>query len=276
MKNEIIKVLDHGHVRYLDHMGDDGTIAMDARTSYDKRSPGKDRSLLRRLMRDRHTSPFEMAVLKVEMKMPIFVARQFVRHRTASMNEVSARYTELPDEVFRVRKDYPLQSKINKQGREGVSLGERERKDLNDTMDSAFDASRHAYENALSYGVSREIARTVLPVAQYTKFVWKMDLHNLFHFLGLRLDEHAQYECRVYAEAIWLMVQELFPVASDAFYDYQLHGISLSRFEHDMLTYLLHSHGLRKNNLAKLYHTYVGGGAMTETEWKKFVTVFLL
>lgn len=268
MKTELLKVLDHGYVKYLDHMGDDGTIAMDARTSYDRRSPGEDRSLLRRLMRDRHTSPFEMGVVKVEMKMPIFVARQIVRHRTASMNEVSARYTKLPEEMY-VPATVETQSKDNKQGR-GVAIAERMQHYLKGLIRSANNAAYLTYEHMLGRDVSREISRGVLPLNVYTKFVWKMDLHNLFHFLQLRLDPHAQYECRVYAEALWVMVQELFPISAEAFEDYRLHGYSLSRFEKDILILLLDG----KKMVSEIHESYVGGGAMTESEWTKFVTAF--
>jgi thymidylate synthase (FAD) len=263
------KVLDHGYVRYLDHMGDDGTIAMDARTSYDKRTPGEDRALLRRLMRDRHTSPFEMGVVKVEMKMPIFVARQIVRHRTASMNEVSGRYTKLPDEMYEPN-SIEVQSKDNKQGRGDVI--ERYVGYIKNLIRSSNRESYNAYETMIERDVSREIARGVLPLNTYTKFVWKMDLHNLLHFLQLRLDPHAQYECRVYAEALWEIVKELFPITAEAFEDYRLEGVSLSRFEKDMLVSLVNG----EVRLKTLHDIYVGPGTITEGEWKKFVTTFKL
>jgi thymidylate synthase (FAD) len=147
---------------------------------------------------------------------------------------------------------------------------------LKNLIRSANSAAYVTYQHMLQRDVSREIARGVLPLNIYTKFVWKMDLHNLFHFLQLRLDPHAQYECRVYAEAIWVMVQELFPICSEAFEDYRLHGVSLSRFEKDMLVWLLQADGFMSDNMDKLYVTYVGGGAMNEKEWKKFVTTFHL
>lgn len=258
------KVLDHGYVKYLDHMGDDGTIAMDARTSYDRRTPGEDRALLRRLMRDWHTSPFEMGVLKVEMKMPIFVARQIVRHRTASMNEVSARYTQLPNEMF-VPKALHTQSKNNKQGRARRVLGRSWIADIQSTQDNAYSY----YEDMLSCDVSREQARAVLPLATYTKFIWKMDLHNLLHFLQLRLDPHAQYECRVYAEALMEMVQELFPICAEAFTDYRLHSYTLSVYEVEALTNLLANRG----TIDELKGDYVPT-CMTESEWKTFCARF--
>lgn len=268
------RVLDHGYVKYLDHMGDDSTIAMDARTSYDRRSPGEDRSLLRRLMRDNHTSPFEMGVLKVEMKMPIFVARQIVRHRTASMNEVSARYTQLPEEMF-VPENLEYQSKKNKQGRDG-RLGERINEWLKTRVRSANSAAYSTYTHLLQADVTREQARGVLPLNVYTKFVWKMDLHNLFHFLQLRLDTHAQYECRIYAEALWGMVQELFPLCAEAFEDYRLYGIKLSVFEHNMIKFLIRSDGPLEERVVTLYKAYVELGNITKSEWENFVTNFQL
>jgi len=265
-----IQVLDYGYVKYLDHMGDDGTIAMDARTSYDRRTPGEDRALLRRLMRDRHTSPFEMGELKVEMKMPIFVARQIVRHRTASMNEVSARYTQLPNEMF-TPETVMTQSKTNKQGSGGEHHLSNE---IKDSVMMHNSLSYNKYELFVEEDVSREQARAVLPLATYTKFVWKMDLHNLFHFLQLRLDPHAQYECRVYAEALWVMVQELFPISAEAFEDYRLYGVSLSRYEKEIVTHLLLAKGSLTNNLVYLKQKYIDVGIMTESEWKNFVTKF--
>jgi len=267
-----IQVLDYGYVKYLDHMGDDGTIAMDARTSYDRRTPGEDRALLRRLMRDRHTSPFEMGELKVEMKMPIFVARQIVRHRTANMNEISARYTELPDEMYCPETFY-TQSKDNKQGRTEALLSSLQLRCTALVM-AANDRAYKTYKSLLGDDVSREIARGVLPLNAYTKFVWKMDLHNLFHFLQLRLDPHAQHECRVYAEALWVMVQEQFPMCAEAFEDYRLHGVSLSRYEKELVTFLMHSPSPFHINLPVLKDRYVESGLMTESEWKNFVTKF--
>lgn len=270
---KMYKVLDHGHVKYLDHMGDDATIAMDARTSYNKRQPGEDRSLLRRLMRDRHTSPFEMAEVKVMIKCPIFVARQIVRHRTANMNEVSARYTKLPNEMYEPA-TVEFQSKDNKQGR-GETIAARAQKFMKDLIAYGNRSAYATYDALINNDVSREIARGTLPLNVYTEFVWKMDLHNLLHFLQLRLDPHAQYECRVYAEALWEMVQDLFPMCAEAFDDYRLNSYTCSRFEVDLLTYLLSHNGAFVGRMIEEQHkSYVDGGAMTQGEWDQFMGKF--
>lgn len=269
----LYKVLDHGFVQYRSHMGDDHEIAMDARTSYDRRdNKGKnDRGLLRRLMRDRHTSPFEMAEVKFLIKMPIFVARQWVRHRTANMNEVSARYTQLPSEMY-LPDEFKCQDKKNKQGSaephhdsDGLIM------DLGCDFNDAYDK----YDGMLKDDVSREQARIALPLAVYTKFVWKMDLHNLFHMMNLRMDSHAQYECRVYADAIAAIVEQLFPLSYEAFDDYILNGYLCSRFEVDLIKYMLTRNGSFVSSMASDLKTkYVGGGAMTENEWDQFTGKF--
>jgi len=263
-----MKVLDHGHVLLLDTMGTDESIAMDARTSYDKRQPGEDRRLIRRLMRDRHTSPFEMGVMKFEIKCPIFVARQLVRHRTASMNEVSARYTQLPEEMY-IPEQFEEQSSTNKQGR-GELLPDQD--SIGDMIYSHHHRSYTLYQNMIDAGVAREIARGILPVNIYTKFVWKMDLHNLMHFLKLRLDPHAQWEIRMFADAVATFVKEKFPVCWEAFTDYVLLAKTVSVYEKNILRGLLRRSNPEQD--ANVYKKYVEGGLMTEAEWKDFVTSF--
>ena len=267
------EVLDHGFVHYRSHMGDDHEIAMDARTSYDKRdNKGKnDRGLIRRLMHDRHTSPFEMGEIKFLVKMPIFAARQWHRHRTANINEVSARYTQLPEEMY-CPAPFRHQDLKNKQGSAEV----HEDSDLLQ-VDFMLDGEMlyDRYEDYLLDGVSREQARACLPLSTYTTFVWKIDLHNLFHFLKLRMDPHAQYEIRVYADALAKIVEDLFPLAYEAFDDYILNGYMLSRHEADMIRYLLTRNGTFVSGMVSDLRTeYVDGGSMTETEWDQFTGKF--
>ena len=229
----------HGYVKLLEVMGSDEVIVDAARISYDRRGKSADRILIRYLLRHRHTTPFEMGVLRFEVKMPIFVARQWIRHRTASINEMSARYTELPNEMF-VPESVALQSTMNNQGREDGGITPEESSWYTDRIKIANDHSYSEYESLLVKGVSREIARGVLPVNIYTKFVWKMDLHNLMHFLDLRLDPHAQKEIRDYAEVIEKLVALHFPISYEAFVDYIKEVYICSRMEIDLLQKLLH------------------------------------
>jgi len=238
-----LPVHDHGYVALLEVMGSDETIVDSARISYDRRGQSEDRGLIRYLLRHRHTSPFEMGVLRFEVKMPIFVARQWIRHRTASLNEMSARYTELPNEMF-VPKVVALQSKDNRQGRAPLDLKPMYQMDdknmlLTDIMQRANITSYAHYEILLNAGVARELARGVLPVNIYTKFVWKMDLHNLMHFLDLRLDPHAQKEIRDYAEVIEKLVALHFPISYEAFVDYVRDAYTCSRMEIEFLRKLI-------------------------------------
>ncbi len=270
---KLYKVLDHGFVQYRSHMGDDHEIAMDARTSYDKRdNKGKnDRGLIRRLMRDRHTSPFEMGEIKFLVKMPMFVARQWHRHRTANINEVSARYTKLPEEMY-VPHEFKCQDKKNKQG--SAEVHEDSEGYVGDTIFDNQDAY-DKYDGMISDDVSREQARIILPMATYTTFVWKIDLHNLFHFLKLRMDPHAQYEIRVYADALAMIVEDLFPIAYEAFDDYILNGYMCSRFEVDLIKYMLTRNGSFVNSMLEvLRNNYMDSGAMTKAEWDQFVEKF--
>lgn len=227
-----------GHVALIDKMGNDRAVVDAARISYDRRGRSEDRALIRYLLRHRHTSPFEMAELKFEVKMPIFVARQWVRHRTASINEVSARYTELPDEMF-IPREFSIQAKNNKQGR-AEALDEKTQDILREIMADSNISAYRAYQRLLSEGVARETAREVLNLNVYTKFIWKMDLHNLMHFLNLRLDPHAQEEIRDYAEVIEKLVALYFPLCYEAFVDYVKESYTCSRMEVSILRDLLH------------------------------------
>ena len=230
-----VVVLDHGHVILRDHMGSDASICQAARISYANKGTSKDRQLIRYLMRNRHTSPFEMGELQFEIKMPIFVARQWIRHRTANVNEMSARYTQLPKEMF-VPKEVAEQSTDNKQGR-GAEITD------DHILYNIHDANSHGYstyEWLLGQGVAREIARGVLPLNTYTTMIWKIDLHNLLHFLDLRMHEHAQEEIREYAKVLWRIVAAYFPYTAEAFNDYVLEAYTLSAAELDMVRGMLH------------------------------------
>lgn len=243
-------VLDHGFIRLVDWMGDDSAIVQAARVSYGAgtKSINDDRGLIRYLMRHRHSSPLEMCSMKFHCKVPIFVARQWIRHRTASINEISARYSILNDEFYIPETSViALQSGTNGQGRgEGI-----EEDDALTVQGLLMQHSRRSYslyedlvqdpEEAGGLGVAREISRIALPTNIYTEFYWKCDLHNILHFLKLRMDSHAQYEIRVFADAMAEMVKERFPIAWEAFEDYVLHAVTFSRQEmailHKMLSY---------------------------------------
>src|ERR1044072_5659040 len=188
-------VLDKGHVRLVDYMGDDSSIVKAARVSYQDgtKSVREDAGLIDYLMRHQHTSPFEMVEFVFDVKLPIFVARQLVRHRTASLNEVSARYSILPEEWYDIETErLQVQSSNNKQGSGSEVIDEAEtyKNDLNADAQNSFSL----YQELLGNGAAREIARIGLPLSTYTQWIWKCDLHNLLHFLKLRLDTHAQWE----------------------------------------------------------------------------------
>lgn len=221
-----IKVLDHGLVRLVDHMGSDLSIVRSARVSYNAawragEDEGKDAKLIDYLLRNRHTTPFESVTFTFEVKAPILVFRQWHRHRTWSFNEVSARYSELPAEFYVPAMDQiTTQSSSNKQMRTDVVNPEagRARRVIQDTCSRAFDS----YKELLRVGVPRELARCVLPVNTYSHMFATVNLHNLFGFLKLRLHEHAQYEIRVYAKALLELIEPIVPVAVGAFRRHQL------------------------------------------------------
>jgi thymidylate synthase (FAD) len=212
-------------------MGDDEAIEQAARVSFDGRGRSERRALIRYLVRHRHTSPLEQAVVKLELKLPIFVARQLVRHRTQSISEVSARYAELPSEVYLPTTDQVReQSRENRQGR-GERIDERLALDWIIASSSIMEAAHDTYRGALDLGISRELARTVLPVGTFTRWVSTMNAHNLLHLLALRLDRHAQWEVRQYAEAIARIVADWLPITWEAFVDYRIEAATLSRAE---------------------------------------------
>jgi thymidylate synthase (FAD) len=232
------QVLDHGFIGLVDHMGSDASIVRAARVSYQggTRPVSEDRQLIRYLVRHRHSSPLEMAECVFHVKVPIFVARQWIRHRTASVNEESARYSVIKDEFYVPKpEDIKPQSTSNKQGRDGefpLYISANIARDMNAVNDMSFTA----YENYLEReNLSRELARTVLPVATYTSFYWKANLRNILHFLSLRLDPHAQMEIRVYAEAMLEIIKPLFPLTIEAWEDYDFNAVTFSRMEMDMV-----------------------------------------
>ncbi|WP_439597358.1 FAD-dependent thymidylate synthase [Falsiroseomonas sp.] len=235
-------VLDHGFVRVVDYMGDDAAIVQAARVSYGRgtRAVTEDRGLIRYLMRHRHSTPFEMCEIKYHVKLPIFVARQWIRHRTANVNEYSARYSILDREFYIPAPEHlAAQSAINRQGRGAVLEGDQAARVLDLLRE---DATRN-YDHYLDMlnedeqgqpidpgraGLARELARMNLTLNAYTQWYWKTDLHNLFHFLSLRADAHAQYEIRVYAEAMMASAEAWVPIAAQAFRDYRLGAVTFS------------------------------------------------
>ena len=234
---DAIKCLDKGFVRLVDSMGGDNAIVQAARVSYGKGTSkvSQDRGLIRYLMRHRHTTPFEMVEFKYHCKMPIFVARQWVRHRTANINEYSLRYSEARDEFY-----YPdpeniqFQNALNKQGRLG-EVSDDLKKKVTKYFKEISDRSFEIYSELNSAGVARELARAVLPVNLYTEWYWKNDLHNLLHFIGLRSDNHAQYEIRVFSDAMAKSVKKVAPFAWEAYQDYVVSGLRFSRVERGIL-----------------------------------------
>jgi len=223
-----------GFVRLIDIMGDDSAIVQAARVSYGEgtKSVREDESLIRYLIRKRHTSPMEMCEIKLHLRMPLFVARQWVRHRTASLNEVSGRYSVLPSEFLEIPRDeWRTQSSKNKQGSGGL-VDEDTGRSLSMRQYEAHNVSRVVYEERLKAGVAREQARVDLPLSTFTEFYWKIDLHNLLHFLALRMDRHAQQEIREYADAIGKqIVARWVPAVWGAFRDYVQDSMTLSYFD---------------------------------------------
>ncbi len=227
-------VLDHGFVRVVDYMGDDAAICQAARVSYGKgtRSVQGDEGLIRYLMRHWHSTPFEMCEIKLHVKLPVFVARQWIRHRTANVNEYSARYSIMDREFYIPAPEHiAAQSEVNNQGRGAALQGEEAARVL-DILRADAMRCYDDYEAMISQdgqqGLARELARMNLPANIYTQWYWKVDLHNLFHFLRLRADAHAQYEIRVYADAICTIVADWVPFAYGAFADYRMGAVTMS------------------------------------------------
>ena len=282
------KIHEHGFVRLMDVMGDDSSIADAARVSYGTgtRSVSDNRNLIRYLVRHKHTSPLEMVEVKFHLKLPIFVMRQLVRHRTASLNEYSGRYSIMSNDCYVPELDYiQPQSQTNKQGRGDDGLSDRWKARYQETINDIRYKCLVAYdflignESVEHGGLTRELARTVLPVSNYTECYWKIDLHNFFHFCRLRMDDHAQQEIQDYAKAMYEMVKPEVPIAAEAFEDYSLYSISLSRMELSVLQYMFEQFPLEQHSsgfcqsitsyLTKLKKAEDIDFGMGKREWKE-------
>jgi thymidylate synthase (FAD) len=239
---EPLPVLDHGFVRVIDYMGDDAAVVQAARVSYGRgtRRVSEDQGLINYLMRHRHTTPFEMCEIKYHVKLPIFVARQWIRHRTANVNEYSARYSILDNEFYIPSPEHlAAQATANRQGRDKVLEGPEAQHVLDLLREDAErahagytellneDASGQAIDPARS-GLARELARINLTLGFYTQWYWKTDLHNLLNFLSLRADQHAQYEIRAYAQVMLDTLRRWVPMTYDAFLEYQMNAATIS------------------------------------------------
>ncbi|ARE41499.1 Thymidylate synthase thyX [Rhodovulum sp. P5] len=258
-------VLDHGFVRVIDYMGDDAAICQAARVSYGKgtKSVSNDEGLIRYLMRHWHSTPFEMCEVKFHVKLPVFVARQWIRHRTANVNEYSARYSILDREFYIPAPDaLAAQSTVNNQGRGELLEGEEAARVL-DILKTDAARAYDNYEAMLSQegqkGLARELARMNLPANIYTQWYWKTDLHNLFHFLRLRADVHAQYEIRVYAQLMCEIVADWVPLAYAAFADYRMGGVNLSATAMDCIRRMLKGETVTQET-----------SGMSKGEWREF------
>ncbi len=250
---EVFPALDHGFVRVVDYMGDDQAIVQAARVSYGKGTTrvSEDRGLIRYLMRHRHSTPFEMCEIKLHVKLPMFIARQWIRHRTASINEYSARYSVLDKEFYiPEEKDLAVQSKSNKQGR-GDTLSAKDSKEALFLLKRDAEKSYETYEYLLNEsqegevldnnrdGLSRELARINLTLNTYTQWYWKTNLHNLMNFIFLRADSHAQYEIRVYADIIYKIMESWVPITAEAFKSYRSGSVELSAEAIDVIKLML-------------------------------------
>ena len=228
-----------GFVKLLDVMGSDEEVENAARISYGKgtRKVSQTRNLIRYLIRHKHTSPLEMCEVKFHIKLPIFIMRQLVRHRTANLNEYSGRYSIMSDEYYLPEADYlQKQSTTNNQGREEAIP---QKGLLQFEFNRMYDGAQIAYENLLNFELTKELARAVLPVANYTECIWKIDLHNFFHFVKLRADKHAQREIQDYANAMYELVKPKFPLCCEAFEDYNRDAVTFSKQEMNVIRELL-------------------------------------
>ncbi|WP_342226260.1 FAD-dependent thymidylate synthase [Rickettsia endosymbiont of Urophora cardui] len=275
---EPIKVLDHGFIRVIDYMGDDSAIVQAARVSYGKgtKQLNQDKGLINYLLRHYHTTPFEMCDIKFHIKLPIFIARQWIRHRTASVNEYSARYSILGNEFYLPEpQNIAPQSSTNKQCRESDSLPkEVAAKVLKILEEDARNCYKHYTEQLMNTdeegniiddnntGIARELARMNLTLNYYTEWYWKINLHNLLHFLRLRADPHAQYEIRVYAEKMLDIVKAWVPFTYEAFEEYRMCGANISRKGLEVIKKMI--------NGEKVTHETSG---MTKREWEELTKI---
>jgi thymidylate synthase (FAD) len=263
------ELLDHGFIRVIDYMGDDAAIVQAARVSYGAgtKHVQNDEGLIRYLMRHWHSTPFEMCEIKLHVKLPVFVARQWIRHRTANVNEYSGRYSILDREFYIPQPEQlAAQSVVNNQGRGEVLTGAEAARVLEILKRDAAQCYDN-YESMLSQdgqqGLARELARMNLPMNIYTQWYWKTDLHNLFHFLRLRADSHAQYEIRVYAEAIAACVKDWVPLAFGAFEDYRMGGATLSAKAISVLKRQLKGETVTQED-----------SGMSKGEWREFCDIW--
>ena len=271
-----LPVLDHGFVRVIDYMGTDSAIVQAARVSYGKgtKKINEDAGLINYLMRHRHTTPFEMCEIKFHIKLPIFVARQWIRHRTANVNEYSGRYSIMDKEFYIPAPEHlAAQSQTNRQGRAGVLEGAEAARVLEILKADSVNAYAH-YEEMMNCneegtvfdesktGLARELARMNLPVNFYTQWYWKIDLHNLMHFLSLRADSHAQYEIRVYAEAMLDVLKAWLPLTYQAFMDYRMGGASISAKGMENIKKMISGQNITQEN-----------SGMSKGEWREFAGI---
>lgn len=261
-------VLDHGFVRVIDYMGDDTAIVQAARVSYGEgtKHVSNDEGLIRYLMRHWHSTPFEMCEIKLHVKLPVFVARQWIRHRTANVNEYSARYSILDREFYIPAPEHlAAQSSVNNQGR-GATLEGTEAARVLEILKAdstrAYDNYQAMIADEDQQGLARELARMNLPTNIYTQWYWKVDLHNLLHFLRLRADSHAQYEIRVYADEICRLVADWVPFAYSAFEDYRLGGATLSGKALDCVRRMIAGEAVDKDT-----------SGMSAGEWREFQSI---
>lgn len=278
---EQLKVLDHGFIRVIDYMGNDSAITQAARVSYGKgtKTLQSDKALINYLMRNAHTSPFEMCEIKLHIKAPIFIARQWVRHRTANINEYSGRYSLMNNEFYVPEQSQIMeQSKDNKQGRGSVlqnDLAEKALKDIKNISEQSFAIYNNLInleenkeienqsEQTKATGLARELARIVLPLSSYTEFYWKIDLHNLLHFLFLRGHTHAQYEIREYANIMIDIVKKWTPITYEAFINYKQKAVRISKEGHKVINDVLKNKSVNK-------HDY----ALSKREWEELEEQF--
>jgi thymidylate synthase (FAD) len=281
------KVLDHGFIELVDHMGDDSAIVQAARVSYGndgkEHTASSDRNLIRYLMNHQHSTPFEMVEIKFIVQAPMDVMRQWIRHRTANVNEYSTRYTEAIDLCHSTLPgEWRLQATDNKQGSLGF-LGEKgwpEDFDFEDYNNQPYsdarnylswkekqlhDNAKDIYQERLAFGIAKEQARKDLPLSTYTRLYWKCDLHNIFNFLRLRMDSHAQFEIRQYANAMYELIKPIVPVACEAFEDYVLQAKKFSRMEMEALQDIL-----RHSNWTQEQRPYAMQN-VSDREWREFL-----
>ncbi|MDR2724284.1 MAG: FAD-dependent thymidylate synthase [Holosporaceae bacterium] len=262
-----IPILDHGFIRVIDYMGTDASIVQAARVSYGAgtKKIQEDRGLINYLMRHHHTTPFEMCEIKLHVKMPIFVARQWVRHRTASLNEYSARYSVLSKEFYIPEiSQFTTQSEVNKQGKSAEELSESHSEEiigiLKQSCTDAYEKYSHMLEDL---SLTRELARIVLPLNAYTEIYWKIDLHNLMNFLKLRTDPHAQYEIRCYADAIMKILEKWLPLTHEAFLNYRKEAISLPKGNIELIKRMLRGETITPEE-----------SGLSRGEWQEFWSIF--